>query len=455
MADDSQKESKSIGRNIFAESKSDLFKNKSESKKPEVSSSKEDSGSKSLGRNIFSEPQKAPEQFKTSSGPDDLKIIEKSTREIADKKPGSASSGPKKTKINALHVTKENVVFAQTSFDGVQYKLTNLQVIQIELPQLTEENLLKDKDDPEIIIRKLQLEAIDKLFARANIQKNDPLIVSSLNGANIIIKQLYVQNTPAENIEAELPSLIKSPFNESLSRYEYIPLHSDGMNHDILASVVDSSTFFASQNLFNLAGIECQILDIDKMAIVNLYNESVKPPKGTVACVIDINSDYSHILIIPNGNEELYIRNIEFTYNAFKKMLQKNRDISTAETEEMIKTRNFYDYITNAFEAETTENLNQHFSVKKYVRMQLLRELQKTFQYYSQQNQNKIPSKIYITGKALEMSKFAQFINKNTDIPCDKLDVTGFFNGDVSVIEYAKEKESSAYVAIGLALRYE
>ena len=191
------------------------------------------------------------------------------------------------------------------------------------------------------------------------------------------------------------------------------------------------------------------------MALVNLYSESVKPPDGTVSCIIDISYDHSHIIIVPSGKEELYIRNIDFTYNTFRKTLQKNRDITLAETEEMIKNRNFYDYITSAFEAETTENLNQHFPVKKYVRMQFLRELQKTFQYYSQQNMNKIPSRIYITGKALEMNKFAQFVNKNTDIPCEKLDVTGFFSGDVSVTEQAKEKESDAYVAIGLALRYE
>ncbi|HQO08857.1 MAG TPA: pilus assembly protein PilM [Clostridiales bacterium] len=454
MSDETKKDTgKSIGRNIFSEGGADIFKSKSEMKSS--AGSEKENSPKSMGRNIFSEVQKSPEPSRTTSGIEDLKIIEKSPRAFSEKKSAAAASGVKTSKINAIHVTKENVSFAQTVFDGIQYRLTNLQVIPIELPQLTEENLLKDKEDPELVIKRLQIEAIDKVFTRASVPKNDPMIVSSLNGPNIILRQLYVQNTPPENIELELPRLIKSPFNEAMSRYEYLLLNSDGMNHDVLASIVDSSTFFSSLNIFNNAGIDCQILDIDKMAIVNLYNESVKPPKGTVSCIIDINNDYSHIMIIPSGNEELYIRNIEFTFSAFKKMLQKNRDISIAETEEMIRTRNFYDYITNAFEAETTENLNQHYSVKKYVRMQLLRELQKTFQYYSQQNQNKIPSKIYITGKALEMCKFAQFINKNTDIPCDKLDVSGFFNGDGTVLEYAKEKESIAYVAIGLALRYE
>ena len=191
------------------------------------------------------------------------------------------------------------------------------------------------------------------------------------------------------------------------------------------------------------------------MALINLYQESVNPPLGTVACIIDIGDNSSNIIIVPNGNEELYIRSIDFTNSQFKKMLQKNRDISSEETEQMLKTRNFYDYITKAFESETTENLNQHYPVKKYIRMQLLRELQKTFQYYSGQNHNKIPTKIYITGKAVGMNKFSQFITKNTDISCDSLDVAGFFEGDEGVKNYARETQEASYICLGLALRYE
>ena len=455
MANDSSRESKSIGRNIFAENQADFFKDKKGKKSQDSVAKKSETSPKSIGRNIFSEvPNTQTPPTRPADIGENLRIIEKTSKDSHKDKSSIVSGTSKKSRVNALHLTKENVVFAQTEYDGINYRLTNLQVMPIEPPQITEENILKDKKDPEQVIKELQIDAIDKVFVRAGVAKNDPLIVTSLNGTNVIVKQIYVQNTPVENIEKDIPAIVKSPF-DAMSRYEYILLNSDGMNHDILAAVSDGSTFFSVQAMLALTGVECQILDIDKMAIVNLYNESVRPPKGTVSCIIDIGNDYSHIMIIPSGNEELYIRNIDFTYNTFKKTLQRNRDISMAETEEMIRTRNFYDYITSAFEQETTENLNQHFSVKKYVRMQLLRELMKTFQYYAQQNQNKIPSRIYVTGRALEMNKFAQFVNKNAEIPCENLDVSGFFVGDSSILEYAKEKESVAYVAIGLALRYE
>ncbi|MBN2790435.1 MAG: pilus assembly protein PilM [Candidatus Delongbacteria bacterium] len=450
MTDDPQNESKSLGRNIFAENKPPISEKKVEIKTNE---DQQPSESRSIGRNMFSEPLKEQSSAAGESG--EFEIRESSSLlDKTSKKSKPVKSSGKSKLINALHITDENVVFAQTFYDGANYKLSNLQVVPIELPKLTEENVFKDKEDPIIARKRLQLEAINRVFSNAGVSKNDPHIVSALTGNKIIIKEVFLKNTPEENIEIELPKVLQSPF-DAFSRYEYLKLSSTGTDHRILASIVDSKIFFGYQSFLNSAEVECKILDIDKMALINLYNESVNPPIGTVACIIDIGEDSSNIIIVPNGNEELYIRSIDFTGSQFRKMLQKNRDISSEETEEMLRTRNFYDYITKAFEAETTENLNQHYGVKKYIRMQLLRELQKTFQYYSGQNHNKIPTKIYVTGKAVGMNKFPQFITKNTDIPCEYLDVAGFFEGDGNMIKYANETQDVCYTCLGLALRYE
>ena len=450
MTNDPQNDSKSLGRNIFAENKTPLSPKKEETKKvKEQQPAKE----KSIGRNMFAEPSQ--KQSSADVGNHEFDIIENTS--LTDKKPNKKKVGKasgKSKHINAIHISDENIVFARTFYDGLNYKLINLQVMPVELPKLTEENVFKDKEDPEIAIKRIQLEVIDKVFKRANVSKDDPSIVSALSGKNIIIKEVFIKNTPEENIDSELPQILPSPFG-AFSKYEYEILNTTGTDHRLLASIVDGNMFFGLQSILSTAGIECKILDVDKMALINLYKESVNPPLGTVACIIDIGENSSNIIIVPNGNEELYIRSIDFTNGKFKKMLQKNRDISSDDTTEMLKTRNFYDYITKAFESETTENLNQHYPVKNYIRMELLRELQKTFQYYSGQNHNKIPTKIYITGKAVGINKFPQFITKNTDIPCEPLDVAGFFEGDESGKNYAKETQAISYTCLGLALRYE
>ncbi|MCK5760437.1 MAG: pilus assembly protein PilM [Candidatus Delongbacteria bacterium] len=455
MSDDPQNDSKSLGRNIFAENKAPINTRKEEVKKVK----EEPPQAKSLGRSMFSDPNAGQDSIEDKSR--EFEIIEdkplsdpEPVKKEKKKKNKKGKPAGKSKKINAIHVSNENVIFAQTFYDGFSYKLINLQVVPIELPQLTADNVFKDKEDPEIAIKKLQLQAIDSVFKKAKVSKSDPFIVSVMDGKNIIVKEAFVKNTPEENIEFELPKVLPSPF-DTFSKYEYVTLSTTGTDHRVLASIVDSKVFFGMQSILSAAGVDCEVLDIDKMAMINLYQESVDPSVGSIGCIIDIGEHCSHIIIIPNGNEELYVRNIDFTYNQFKKMLQKNRDISSNETDDMIRTRNFYDYITKAFESETTENLNQHYPVKKYITMQLLRELQKTFQYYSGQNHNKVPTKIYITGKAVNMGKFPQFITKNTDIACEHLDIADFFEGDDTLKIYAKEKLDVAHVCLGLALRYE
>ena len=150
MSDDPQNDSKSLGRNIFAENKAPINTRKEEVKKVKEEPPK----AKSLGRSMFSSPNtdqgtvdKSHEfdiiEDKPLSDPEPVKKEKKE-----NKKKGKPTG--KSKKINAVHISNENVVFAQTFYDGFSYRLINLQVVPIELPKLTEENVFKDKEDPEI-----------------------------------------------------------------------------------------------------------------------------------------------------------------------------------------------------------------------------------------------------------------------------------------------------------------
>ena len=225
MTNDPQNDSKSLGRNIFAENKAPLNTQKEETKKVEE---QQPAKEKSIGRNMFAEPSKSQV---VEGANREFDIIENTT--LTDKKQSKkkiVKSSGKSKKINAIHITDENIVFAQTYYDGSSYKLINLQVIQVELPKLTEENVFKEKEDPEIAIKRIQLEAIDKVFKRAGVAKDDSLIVSALSGKNIIVKEVFIKNTPEENIELELPSILPSPF-DAFSKYEYEVLSTTGADH--------------------------------------------------------------------------------------------------------------------------------------------------------------------------------------------------------------------------------
>ena len=361
----------------------------------------------------------------------------------------------KSKEINALHVNNEYAVLIQTLFDGNAYKVSKLEIIPLELPSVDDAISL----DMSTVLKNAQKQAVIKAITNSGILPSEPF-VSGLGSNKIIIKDLTIEGKETNELQALLSSLINSPWGgEETNIYEYIHLSTveqEGVKkHRILGAVVDSSEFFSTTHFLSDIGINCNILDFDVMAVVNLYMHSIKPKPGEIGCVIDIDTDQSYLIIHSNGEEELYIRNLDFNYEDFKKILSKNRNINLEDADSMIKTKNFYDYLTKAFESETTESLNQHYPVKAYIKNSLLDELQKTIKYYSRQNQNKIPTSIYITGKGTKIKKLAHFLKSAMEFKCEELDVASFFKGSSEHVKTLKENSSTVYKAVGLSLRYE
>ena len=421
------RDSRSIGRNIFAEKNDEKLQ---------------------VDESITAEFLNTNKKAEESEKDEELLIVEESSPGKSIRVGKSADS----QSIVALDISDDCVVLMETIYQDGSYMLKNLEIEEIEKTQISEDNMFRGQTDNDLLIKKV--EAVDRVFAKAGLIKKNTEVVCALKGNNIIVKQVEVRDKEVEEIEAELPNVLPTPFNDPFSRYEYVLLRSKMKNHTVLASVVESKIFFDMQSFLAAAQLECSILDLDVMSVVNLYLASVKPKESEIACILDVGETDSHIVICSTGNEEIYIRNLDFNFNSLIKVIAKNRDITPLEAEEMVRSRNFYDYMTKAYEGETSENLNKLYSVKDYIKRQLMTELQKTFSYYTKKNDFAFPKKIFVTGIGTEIGKFTNFIVKTMDISCEALDVCSPFEGNASLMKRMNEERSQVYRAAGLSLRY-
>ncbi len=406
-----------------------------------------------LGRNLFSN--------KPTNDLIDEKNIEEVKERKIDGKKKKIISKPKRTKsskkdVIALHISEKNIVVLVLYFDGMSYTIKDIEIKDLRLPEVTDATVLKDIDvDKELHI--LKVNAINGIFEKLRLSKKDNFIVSSISGKNVVVKQLTVSGEEYENINANLPNLMMTPFGKVITLYEHLLLdviESDtDVKYEILGSAVANDLFVSSINLLEECGIDCNILELDIMSVVNLYTESVLPEAGVANCILDIGDESSNIYIHSNGKEPLFIRNLDFTYNSFRSRLSKNREISIAEADDMINSERFFTFVTKAFENKTTENLNKHYSIKEYINRSLLLELQKTIQFYSRSNEGLLPKSIYITGKGIEINEFAQFITKSMDFRCENMDIHTFLTGDIFLKNIVNDNASIVYKALGLALR--
>ncbi len=409
-----------------------------------------------LGRNIFSGKHKEKEIDQEKSNITIEKKLSDTKKKAVKRTQDNINTKLSKKDVVALHISDKNVVVIVLYFDGISYTIKDIEIVNIELPKITESTDLKDVDvKKELNI--LKVHAINATFEKLRLSKKDSFIVSSISGKDVVVKQLTVTSEEYENIEMNLPNLMMTPFGKQLTIYEHILLGTteteSDVQYEILGSAVANELFTNIMDVLEDCEIDCNILELDLMSIVNLYLESVLPEKNTINCILDIGEEASNIYIHSNGEESLFIRNLDFTYNAFRTRLSKNRDFSLAEADELLKNERFFTFTTKTFESKTTENLNKHFPIKEYINRSLLLELQKTIQFYSRSNNGLLPKSIYVTGKGAEINQFAQFIIKSTDIRCENMNISTFLTGDVFLKNIINDNASIVYKALGLALR--
>lgn len=407
-----------------------------------------------LGRNIFSK-EKSEDFEKAEKVVSETKISKPKKKSVFSPKRIRETKNSKKD-IVALHISNKNVVVIVLHYDGISYTVKDVEIKNLKLPEVTEGTVLKDIDiDKELQI--LKITAINSIFEKLRLSKKNSFIVSSIAGKNVVVKQLSVSSEEYENISINLPDLMMTPFGKSITLYEHILLGTiekdSETKYEVLGSAVENNLFVDILNILEECEIECDILELDLMSILNLYLESVIPGKGVVNCIIDIGEDISNVYIHSNGKESIFIRNLDFTFNAFRARLAKNRDISLAKAEDMIRSQRFQEFTTKSFESKTTENLNKHYSVKDYITRSLLLELTKTIQFYSRANAELVPESIFLTGKGIEMNSFSQFLSDSMEARCENMDISTFLSGDIFLKNIINDNASIVYKALGLALR--
>lgn len=358
--------------------------------------------------------------------------------------------------ITALHISSKFVVLVQTIYDGLSYSLDNF--VFAECLVDAQSNMGSDQEK-EAALLNAQCDAIDSVFSKAGLDKSSTPVVSSMSGANIVVNPVKINLK--YDIKSQLPKLMMTPFDNTNASFEYI--YVDGEDYSptdldkeatVIASAIDNELFFKTQGILSAAEVHCNILDVDIMAVLNLYLESVAPNPDELNCILDIGTDVSYIIMHPGDDSKILIRNLEFTYNSFKKMLQHNRNLTTSEVEDLLETTNFYDYLSKSFESGTTNQLNERYPVNEFIKQTFIEELSKTFDYYTKKIVRRMPNRIFLAGKAVKFVKFTNFIKSTMEFPCEELDILSFLLGNEKLKNDLFEHRDIAYKAVGLALRY-
>lgn len=182
-------------------------------------------------------------------------------------------------------------------------------------------------------------------------------------------------------------------------------------------------------------------VEIEPLALYRVLGDAEQ------AMVIDIGADLSQITVFQNGSPAV-VRNISVGGQDFTQVIMKGLKLEVNEAEKLKQT---------TLLLSRSDLDRQYLAVQREMELlinEFVQDINRTVQYYQQQNRNVKIDKIFITGGGAKLNQLAERLTAKLDMPAilydplAKLRLAGDFDKT-----YLQKVAPQLATAIGLALR--
>ena len=193
--------------------------------------------------------------------------------------------------------------------------------------------------------------------------------------------------------------------------------------------------------LVQKASLNCVLLDVNSLALLNCFVECEKPESGVTFGVLDIGSKFMN-LVISNDKALPYVRDIPNASNGVIEHIAKQTDLTLMEVTAILRDR-------NTLSDDMMEALKNASSV-------LAADVQDSLRYYTSQDGNAV-DRLYVCGGFAQTRGFVELLGK--ELPCEtvlwdpfeKMEIKGRQRN--KSIETIAQYGPSLALATGLAMR--
>jgi type IV pilus assembly protein PilM len=308
----------------------------------------------------------------------------------------------------------------------------------------------KDEDDLGIDTGNLReintVRAIQECLEFAKIQTK--LAVCSICGPQVAVRDFRFPLLPSEEIEQAvmLEATQSCPFNvgDGAVDYQIIPV-SDNETSGVLIAATNAIIRNKTQ-LLKEASLDCVLLDIDGLALLNCFNLCEKRDAGRPTSVLNVGCSHTNLAIIGN-NDWPFIRDVAYAGNQIIKEIADENNIPA----ETVKKALFGD--------SPNAQLEFHGSLEKAC-WKLTADVTKTLRYYTAQEKTILADKIYVCGGFALAKGFVEILNSQLPAetvlwnPFDKMRCElGFGHRGTLQKNVLQNSGPALAVAAGLAMR--
>lgn len=274
------------------------------------------------------------------------------------------------------------------------------------------------------------------------------LAVCGVGGAEVAVRDFEFPPIPEEQIERAIMLEAKQvcPFNTDQITVDY-HLIPDGENKTKGYLVVATDNVVKNiVRVANRAHIDCILMDVDGLALINCFNELEKQEKNHGTAILNIGNNYTTLVVEGDGGRP-FIRNLNYAGD--------NIIESIAAENEMMP-----DAVKTMFAGDPKEipaNIQESFG---RACNRLINEIIKTVRYYGAQGKSSEIQKILICGGFALFGELVKILDSNLPMdvklwnPFEKMRChVGRNHHGVLVKSMIRKNGPAMAVAAGLAMR--
>lgn len=345
--------------------------------------------------------------------------------------------------VFGLDIGSSSVKLIQLRKDDGSYAVTAAAIADITTVRKEEGDFNRDYDD----LREINTtRAIQQCLEFAQIQTK--LAISSICGPQVAVRDFKFPLLPLEEIEPAimLEATQSCPFNvkDGAVDYQLIPVVEDETSGVLVAAT--NAVVNNKLKLIQGASLDCALMDIDGLALLNCFNACERREAGRPTSVLNVGSSYANLAIIGNNNWP-FIRDVAYAGDDIVEEIADENNISV----ETVRKALFGGSDEVGFELNS--------SLEKAC-WKLTADVTKTLRYYTAQEKITLAEKIYVCGGFSLAKGFVEILNSQLPAeavlwnPFDKMRCnTGYDHRGIQQKNVLQKSGPAMVVAAGLAMR--
>jgi type IV pilus assembly protein PilM len=226
------------------------------------------------------------------------------------------------------------------------------------------------------------------------------MAVCGVSGPEVAVRYFKFPSLPPEEIEGAimLEAAQVCPFNFDDGTVDYQLIPDGGNNAGGVLVAATNKLIRSKKRLAKNASLNCVLMDVDGLALLNCLSEYEKPEVGRATAILNVGNSYTTLAIMSDKGLP-FIRDTAYAGDSIAEQIATENDAPTETIKKILSGKS------------ASSQLELQDSLEKACH-KLIVDVSETLRYYTTQEKSAVVEKIFVCGGFALVTGFVELLDK-------------------------------------------